>query len=143
MANIIIWVVACLFIGFIVAIVIPTFMRARLTRSENACINNLRLIDGAKQQWALEYRKLNSDIPTFNDLRPYVGSGAASELPRCPLGGTYIIGCIDEDPKCSIGSAAWPNEHVLPATNNVDGWWIDFKGAYGALFALRLRSISP
>ena len=35
------------------AVVLPAFIRARRTSSQNACINNLRQIDGAKQQWAL------------------------------------------------------------------------------------------
>ncbi len=41
-------------IGLLAAIAIPNFVRARTTSQKNACINNLRLIDAAKQQWALE-----------------------------------------------------------------------------------------
>src|ERR1035441_6294089 len=98
--NIIKCAAACLFIGYVVAIVIPNFMRGWLSKAGNPCVNNLRLISGAKQQWALEQRKLNSDIPAFSDLQPYLGHGTAGELPHCPLAGTYIIGRVDEDPKC-------------------------------------------
>ena len=49
----------------------------------NACINNLRLIDSAKQQWALENRKQATDTPTMDDLRPYIGRGPNGELPGC------------------------------------------------------------
>ena len=40
-------------IGLLAAIAIPNFVRARNTAQKNTCINNLRQIDGAKQQWAL------------------------------------------------------------------------------------------
>ena len=44
-------------IGLLVAIAIPNFVRARTTSQQNACINNLRQIDGAAQTWALENKK--------------------------------------------------------------------------------------
>ncbi len=37
----------------------------------NACINNLRQIDGAKQQWALENRKTVGSLPTAAELAQY------------------------------------------------------------------------
>ncbi|HZV36220.1 MAG TPA: prepilin-type N-terminal cleavage/methylation domain-containing protein, partial [Verrucomicrobiae bacterium] len=40
-------------IGLLAAIAIPNFVHARTTAQQNACINNLRQIDGAKQEWAL------------------------------------------------------------------------------------------
>jgi hypothetical protein len=64
------WTIALLIFG---AIVIPNFIRARNTSAQNACLNNLRLIDGAKQQWQLENRKTESDIATSSDLQPYLG----------------------------------------------------------------------
>jgi len=76
--------------------------------SMNACINNLRLIDAAKQQWALENRKQNTDTPTMDDLRPYLGHGPNGDLPVCPDGGVYTVGTVSEKPTCSISG------HVLP-----------------------------
>ncbi|MGZ5545111.1 MAG: type II secretion system protein, partial [Limisphaerales bacterium] len=58
-------------IGLLAAIAIPNFVRARQTSQTNACINNLRLIDGAKQQWALEQKKTSTDIPVDTDLVVY------------------------------------------------------------------------
>jgi hypothetical protein len=141
--NIIKCAVACLFIGFVVVIIVPTIIKARLSKAENACINNLRLIQSAKEQWALEQRKVGSDTPAFSDLQPYCGHGPTGELPHCPLGGTYIVGRVDEDPKCSIGASAWPNDHVLPGTNDTDSWWINCKAAYSTVLGLRSRSASP
>jgi hypothetical protein len=81
---------------------------AQKTRNVNACINNLRLIDASKQQWALENRKQSTDTPTMEDLRPYLGRGPNGELPVCPDGGVYAMGAVGEKPTCSIPG------HVLP-----------------------------
>ena len=50
-------------IGLLAAIAIPNFVRARTTSQMNACINNLRQIDGAKQQWALENKVTGAATP--------------------------------------------------------------------------------
>jgi len=85
------------------AIAIPNFVKARETAQRNACINNLRQIDAAKQQWALEKGKQATDVPTWDDLKPYLG-----RIPHCPAGGTYTINAVDEPPQCSVPG------HVLP-----------------------------
>jgi hypothetical protein len=71
----------------------------------NACINNLRQIDAAKQQWALEKNKTAEAVPTAQDLLPYFKDGV---FPVCPSGGTYTLNAVGELPVCSIPS------HVLP-----------------------------
>ena len=71
-------------IGLLAAIAIPNFVRARTTSQQNACISNLRIIDAAKGQWALEQHKQNSDTPGDTDIQPYVGRGSGGELPTCP-----------------------------------------------------------
>jgi hypothetical protein len=95
-------------VGMMAAIAIPNFTHARATSQENACINNLRLIDAAKQQWALENKKGNSDTPTMQDLQVYLGHGPKGEFPVCPKGGVYTIGAVGEKPTCNIPG------HVLP-----------------------------
>jgi len=47
-------------IGLLAAIAIPNFVRARTTSQTNACINNLRQMDGAVQQYALESKLASS-----------------------------------------------------------------------------------
>ena len=71
----------------------------------NACINNLRQIDAAKQQWALEKNKTVDAVPTEQDLLPYLKDGV---FPACPSGGTYAINAVGEVPTCSVPG------HVLP-----------------------------
>ncbi len=88
-------------IGLLAAIGIANFVRARETAQTNACINNLRVIDEAKQQWALETGQLASATPVSSDIisgslrqgdadmphrehglqRKYPGTG--SELQQC------------------------------------------------------------
>ena len=70
-----------------------------------ACINNLRQIDGAKQQWALENRKTAAAVPTAQDLAPYFKDGV---LPACPAGGQYTINALNAAPACSIPGHALP-----------------------------------
>jgi competence protein ComGC len=89
--------------GLLAAVAIPNFVKARATSQQNACINNLRLIDSAKQQWALEQRKQSADTPAMSDLKPYLGFGPNGEkMPSCPAGGVYKIGAVGEKPTCSL-----------------------------------------
>jgi len=71
----------------------------------NACLNNLRLIDGAKQQWALENSRPVGGLVGSPDIAPYLKSDT---VPTCPGGGAYTINPIGINPICSIPS------HVLP-----------------------------
>jgi len=63
------------------------------------CINNLRLIDGAKQQWALEKQKPSGALLTAADLAPYLKAAA---FPTCPAGGVYTLNPVGFPPMCNI-----------------------------------------
>ena len=71
----------------------------------DACIANLKLIDAAKLQWALENNKVEDAIPTKQDLLPYFKDGG---FPVCPSGGTYTINSVGQTPTCSIPGHALP-----------------------------------
>ena len=71
----------------------------------NRCINNLRQIDAAKQQWASENDKSADALPTAIELLPYLQDAA---FPTCPSGGVYTINAVGVPPTCSIPG------HVLP-----------------------------
>src|ERR1035437_34536 len=87
-------------IGLLAAIAIPNFVKARQTAQTNACINNLRVIDGAKQQWGLEKGQISTATPQSTDLVPYLGR-AGSTMPNCPLGGVgYTINALTVAPIC-------------------------------------------
>lgn len=87
-------------IGLLAAIAIPNFVKARTTAQTNSCIANLKQIEGAKQQWAVENKKASADIPTDGDL-----FGAAlyiKDKPECPAGGTYTLGAVSANADCNI-----------------------------------------
>ena len=101
-------------IGLLAAIAIPNFVRARATSQANACINNLRQIDAAANQWALENKKKATDTITMTtDLTPYIKLNASSSIPGCPAGGGYTCGSVGATPTCSLGSTVTPS-HALP-----------------------------
>jgi prepilin-type N-terminal cleavage/methylation domain-containing protein len=97
-------------IGLLAAIAIPNFVRARTTSQMNACINNLRQIDGAVQQWALEQKKAASATVVYGDIKDYLKNSVI-----CPSGGTafsdsYTLKDVATKPVC----LKVPATHVLP-----------------------------
>jgi prepilin-type N-terminal cleavage/methylation domain-containing protein len=101
-------------IGLLAAIAIPNFVRARATSQRNACINNLRQLDGAVQQYALENKAAADADVTLANVTPYLGRGATGNLSACPAGGTYAVTKCNVAPSCS--KAASPDLHVLPTS---------------------------
>ena len=99
-------------IGLLAAIALPSFVHARTMSQANGCIENLRQMDAALQEFALEARKKPSDTYVVRDLRPYMKT-AQNKNPRCPGAGIYTPGeNITEAPTCSYG---WLNPaHALP-----------------------------
>ncbi len=89
-------------IGLLAAIAIPNFVKARQTAQANACLNNLRIIDAAKNQYALEKGLATGDATaTAVTLQSYIGHSDTSVFPACPIGnGVYVIGAIGINPTC-------------------------------------------
>src|SRR5213593_1720119 len=97
-------------IGLLAAIAIPNFVKARTTSQQNACINNLRQVDGAVQQWALEFKKDAAAVVVEADVTPYLKNSVV-----CPAGGTtfansYTLVDVATRPVCQ----KVPLTHVLP-----------------------------
>ena len=88
-------------IGLLAAIAIPNFVKARTTAQKNACIANLKQIDGAKEQWAMEFKKTSGDIIDSVAVNSYLKNSAQ---PACPANGTYIYNVVGVNPSCSIGA---------------------------------------
>jgi prepilin-type N-terminal cleavage/methylation domain-containing protein len=105
-------------IGLLAAIAIPNFIKARTTAQMNACINNLRQIDSAKHQYALESGGTGTTEPTDAQITPFLGRGGSGSLESvvCPqqaaprdFAGSYAINSLDSPPSCKISDAT----HVL------------------------------
>jgi prepilin-type N-terminal cleavage/methylation domain-containing protein len=104
-------------IGLLAAIAIPNFIKARATSQANACINNMRQIDGGEQEWALEAKQTSGNTPL--SVATLTNSGyirtAGGNSPTCPAGGSYSLNTtLAGIPvvTCSIGNSATP-AHVL------------------------------
>lgn len=80
------------------ATAVPASPVDKETAQRNACINNLRQIDAAKNEFALEKGKANGAVVAESDITPYIAGG---KMPVCPSGGTYTIGKVGENPTCS------------------------------------------
>ena len=102
-------------IGLLATIALPNWVHARSTSQQNACINNLRQIDGAKQQWALENRVVSTATPVLSNIQPYMGRGSAGTSPTCPsdssqtFANSYAIGNLSTAPSCQVVTST----HVL------------------------------
>ena len=111
-------------IGLLAAIAIPSFMRARLTSQRNACINNLRQIEAAKDQLALEKGMTNGTTPLWVDIGPGAAPGGYIKAwPNCPASTNSAAGkseaatALDYDITI-IGSNAMCK--ILPGTGPTD-----------------------
>lgn len=89
-------------IGLLAAIAIPNFVKARGTAQKNACINNLRQIDGAKEQWALENRVATGTAVTETGPTGVNAYIKGEQRPVCPAGGSYNYNNVGVNPTCSI-----------------------------------------
>jgi len=97
-------------VGLLATIAIPNYVHARTNSQTNTCINNLRQLDAAKQEWALEQGKTSDDTPTASDLQPYIGRGSQGTLgnvvcpllppPRVGIAG-YAINLVGIPPTCT------------------------------------------
>ncbi len=101
-------------IGLLAAIAIPNFVKARATSQANACINNLRQIDAAANQFALEQGKKTNDGITYpGDLTPYIKLNKNNSIPGCPAGGNYTESAVGTAPVCTL-STLTSQPHILP-----------------------------
>jgi prepilin-type N-terminal cleavage/methylation domain-containing protein len=101
-------------IGLLAAIALPNLVHARTHSQANACINNLRQISDASDQFAIEAHKITGAHVSLNlDLTPYIKMNASRRLPTCPAGGTYGIEKIGDIPACSLGNSVTP-AHAMP-----------------------------
>ena len=88
-------------IGLLAAIAIPSFMKARTTSQKNACINNLRQMEAAKEQWALETKQAQGATADTTLCNEYLKAS-----PICPAGGTYAYLTVGSNATCTITNHA-------------------------------------
>jgi prepilin-type N-terminal cleavage/methylation domain-containing protein len=94
-------------------IAIPNFLKTRATAWQGACVSNLRHIDDAIQQWAMENGKSGSANVGFTDISSYLRRSVI-----CPAGGqtfddSYLLTIVEENATCRQA----PASHILPTTS--------------------------
>jgi prepilin-type N-terminal cleavage/methylation domain-containing protein len=109
-------------IGLLAAIAIPNFVKARATSQQNACINNMRQITAAVNEWALETGQQTGSTACAGaqsvfqpDLSPYIQLNSNSSIPPCPASGTYTVANVGVLPQvtCSL-SGIGSQPHLSP-----------------------------
>ena len=102
-------------IGLLAAIALPNFVRARKVARQNTCIANMKQVDSAKQQWALETKQIETATMASTDLigpTLYIKAAAGSPGPTCPLDSSvtfatsYTLGAVSVNPVCLKGADA-------------------------------------
>src|SRR5882762_4408821 len=98
-------------IGLLAAIAIPNFVKARQVSQKNACIANMKQIDGAKATWALENKKNNADTPVATDL--FSATAYIRIAPTCPSGtSAYVLNTVAQQQVCP--NVATVTDHLQP-----------------------------
>ena len=97
-------------IGLLAAIAIPNFVRARTTSQMNACINNLRQIDGAVQQYLLENKLPATGPVLIADTVAYLKQGTRTACPSAGNGGAI-------DTSYAIAGATNVTCRIVPLTH--------------------------
>ncbi len=101
-------------VGILIMAMVPNLFKARATSSANSCINNMRQIDAAANQFALEHHLTTGDPINFpNDLTPYIKFNRQGMIPPCLYGGHYYVWWVGQSVRCSLGSTIVP-AHVVP-----------------------------
>jgi len=100
-------------IGLLAAIAIPNFMGARTSARKQACIANLKQIEGAKQIWALDNNLADDAVAELTGVagdKTSLVPDYIKTTPVCPSGGTYTVGTVSADPTCTVEGHALPSQ---------------------------------
>ena len=94
-------------IGLLSAIAIPSFLKARDTARRNACLNNLRNISAAKDEYAIEYGGVASTTLVASNVSLYIKDINKCFCPTAEGAGrtftnSYSINALTTDPTCLI-----------------------------------------
>ncbi len=104
-------VIVVTIIAVLLAIIVPNYFKAGKSSAKNVCINNLKKIDAAIDQWAIDNSIAAGTIPSRSqedDIYGYVKSGK----PECPSKGDYAIHAVGSKPQVTCGKE--DEGHKLP-----------------------------
>lgn len=92
-------------IALLASIAVPGFMRARKRAQASRVLNDLRIIDSAIDQYAIETNRITGFNPAWTDLKAYTKKGGALyNTGRDILNNTYGPFTVDKLPLVPTGS---------------------------------------
>ena len=100
-------------ICLLAAIAVPNFIKARATSQQNACISNLRQIDAAINDWAMETGQPNNGpVGGVTTVSAYIKLNSNNSVPGCPANGTYTTTTVGSVPEvtCSLSTLSTPHK---------------------------------
>ena len=88
-------------IALLAAIAVPNFLRARKRSQATRILEDLRMIDAAIDQYAIEANKSAGDAVTWTQIRSYLKTGTALEVSNGNdfLGNSFGTFSVDNIPK--------------------------------------------
>ena len=101
-------------IGMLAGVAIPNFVKARNSAQAKVCIVNLRNLEGAINQWALDNKKQDDDAVSLENIKgsgertSYIKLDSSGNIPSCPAGGQYTLTTVASAPTCTVAG------HKLP-----------------------------
>ena len=135
--------IVVLIIGILLAIAIPNFVSARESSRAKACAGNLKQIDSATQQYAMDKKY---DATAYAAAPPTIDTTAATGLvsaagsttgylravPACPAAGLYKVApTITDSPYCTLSGQANNKTVVAPTETDTANYGAGGKFYHG------------
>jgi prepilin-type N-terminal cleavage/methylation domain-containing protein len=92
--------IVVLILSILLAIAVPSWIKARESSRRTTCLRNLKSIEEAKEIYIAEAKLNAGDSVEEGDLFPEYIKG--DSFPACPESGDYTIGEVGEAVSCSI-----------------------------------------
>ena len=90
-------------IALLAAIAVPNFLRSRKRSQATQVLEDLRQIDSAVDQWAIENNKAGGTTVTWGDVQKYLKTGTRlyTSSGKDILGNDFKINAVDTAPQVS------------------------------------------
>ena len=88
-------------IALLAAIAVPNFLRSRKRSQATQVLEDLRQIDAAVDQYAIEFNKKAGITPIWDDIQKYLKTGTRlyTSGGKDILGGSFNVGGVNSAPK--------------------------------------------
>ena len=110
-------------IALLAAIAVPNFLRARKRSQATRVLEDLRMLDAALDQYAVETNKNSTTVATFADLKNYIKTGSTLYTTGNDVFGTSYGNAFTVDTVVKVASSTFTAlSDVAPAE-----FWSPYK----------------